>query len=67
MVVQSNLRGRINSKYNKHRDKYRIRLSGVHPDQYEVIMAALAKARIESDTEYDSVALTNSCVHYMGT
>ncbi len=43
----------------------RMRIYSLHEDQIELITAALEIARIESDTEYDSVALTNICMAYL--
>lgn len=63
----------LNSSQNKVRickrknDKYRLRLSYVHEDQLELILKALEIARAESNTQYDAVALTNICVHYLST
>jgi hypothetical protein len=38
----------------------------VHSDQKEVIREAIEKAKTESATEYDSVALENICMQYLG-
>ncbi len=43
----------------------RMRIYSLHNDQIELITAALEIARIQSDTEYDSVALTNICMAYL--
>ena len=43
----------------------RMRVYSLHEDQIEVIKAALEIARGQSETEYDSVALTNICVAYL--
>ena len=43
----------------------RMRVYSLHDDQIDVIKAALEKAREESETPYDSVALTNICMHYL--
>jgi hypothetical protein len=43
----------------------RVRGYGFHADQKEIIQLALEKARKESETEYDSVALTNICLGYI--
>jgi hypothetical protein len=37
----------------------------VHADQLVLIEAALERARAESGTEYDAVALTNICMYYL--
>ena len=47
--------------------KFRLRFNCVHEDQLELILLALEKARDESDTQYDAVALTNICVEYLVT
>ena len=44
----------------------RMRIYSLHEDQIELITTALEKAREESETEYDSVALTNICLSYLG-
>ena len=43
----------------------RMRIYSLHEDQIELIQTALNKARRESETEYDSVALTNICLAYL--
>jgi hypothetical protein len=43
----------------------RMRVYSLHDDQIDVIKTALEKAREESETPYDSVALTNICMHYL--
>ena len=43
----------------------RMRVYSLHDDQIEVITAALKIARIKSETEFDSVALTNICLHFL--
>ncbi len=43
----------------------RMRIYSLHDDQIEVITAALKIARIKSETEFDSVALTNICLHFL--
>ncbi|TDJ28376.1 MAG: hypothetical protein E2O55_05130 [Gammaproteobacteria bacterium] len=43
----------------------RMRIYSLHEDQIQLITTALEKAREESDTEYDSVALTNICMSYL--
>jgi len=45
--------------------KYRLRFNTVHEDQLELIMNALDLAKRESGTRYDTVALTNICLHYI--
>jgi fatty acid-binding protein DegV len=45
----------------------RMRVYSLHDDQVEIIKDALEKARQESETQYDSVALTNICMHYLAT
>jgi hypothetical protein len=53
---------RIDSRGN---GRYRLRFNYIHEDQLELVLSALENARTESETEYDSVALTNICVHYL--
>lgn len=43
----------------------RMRIYSLHEDQIELITLAFEKAREESETEYDSVALTNICMAYL--
>ena len=43
----------------------RMRIYSLHEDQIGLIQVALDKARRESGTEYDSVALTNICMAYL--
>ncbi len=43
----------------------RMRVYSLHDDQIEVIKAAFKIARIKSETEFDSVALTNICLHFL--
>lgn len=64
-VTSKENRGKVNIRTNSSRGKSRLRFTGMHDDQLEVILPALAKARAESGTEYDSVALTNICLAYL--
>ena len=59
------IRGRVNVRYNAKRDTYRFRFLSVHPDQAATILDALALARDESQTEYDTVALDGICLNYL--
>ena len=59
-------RGKVQIKPRKN-GRYRLVLSYIHEDQLELIKLALETARTESNTQYDSVALTNICVHYLAT
>ena len=43
----------------------RMRIYSLHEDQIELIQYALDRARRESETEYDSVALTFVCLAYI--
>jgi peptide methionine sulfoxide reductase MsrA len=52
---------------SKNGDTYRMRIYSLHENQVEIIKPALEKAREESETEYDSVALTNICMQYLAT
>jgi len=38
----------------------------VHPDQYDTIIEALKELKSEVKTEFDSVALYNLCLGYLG-
>ncbi len=55
---------RIDIKKSRHPDLSRLRVF-VHDDQLQVIVAALARARAESASEWDAVALTNICLAYV--
>lgn len=57
-------RGRVQIDSRKNR-KFRLRVSYVHEDQLEVILAALKKARAETGTEIDAYALTMICLHFL--
>ena len=45
----------------------RMRIYSLHEDQIELITAALEIARIQSDTEYDSIPSTNICMAYLSS
>lgn len=64
-VTSRENRGKVNIRRNESRGKSRLRFTGMHDDQVELILHALANARSESATEYDSVALTNICMAYL--
>lgn len=57
--------GRADRRLSKRDDKYRLRFYGIHEDQLESIDAALAHAREELNTKFDSVALEGLCLHYL--
>ena len=38
-----------------------------HPDQAEIIQAAIDKCKSESGTEYDTKALEYICIYYLGS
>ena len=57
--------GRVNVRYNSKRDTYRYRFQPIHPDQATTINAALAIAREEGGTEFDSVALYYICMDFL--
>ena len=61
------IRGRANWRYNTRRKKFRMRITSIYPDNHEVIDAALEKARREGNTDYDAVALTYICLHYLSS
>ncbi len=65
-VTSRSVRGKVNVRYNRKRGTYRLRFQPVFRDQLDVISLGLEKARCESDTEYDAVALTNICMWYLG-
>lgn len=64
-VTGKAVRGKVNIRHNEKRGTSRLRFTPVHDDQLEVILPALAKARNEAETEYDTVALTCICLHYL--
>ena len=43
----------------------RMRIYSLHDDQVELVKEALELARQESETAYDSVALTHICMAYL--
>ncbi len=55
----------FSTRGSKTGETRRMRVYSLHDEQVEVIKAALEKAREESETPYDSVALTNICMHYL--
>jgi hypothetical protein len=55
----------FSSRGSKTGKTQRMRIYSLHDDEIEIIRDALEKAREESDTEYDSVALTNICMAYL--
>ena len=59
------VRGRVNVRYNGKRDSYRYRFQPIYRDQADTINLALALAREEGETEYDSVALEYICMNYL--
>jgi hypothetical protein len=52
---------------SKKGDTRRMRIYSLHDDQVDLIKTALAKARKEGETEYDSVALTYICMDFIAT
>jgi hypothetical protein len=58
-------RAEFSSRGSKMGTTQRMRVYSLHADQVEIIKDALEKAREESVTEYDSVALTNICMAYL--
>lgn len=60
-------RGRVNRRFNAKRGTYRLRFTSVHPDQLQTIEQALALARGEAGTQYDTVALEGICLSYLAT
>lgn len=65
-VTNKASRGKVQIRPRKN-GRYRLGLSYVHEDQLELITLALELARTETGTEYDAVALTNICMHYLST
>ena len=57
-------RGKVQIRPRKN-DRHRLVFGYVHEDQLELITLALEFARTETGTEYDAVALTNICMHYL--
>lgn len=66
-VTSIQYRSRLHIRTNQKRGTSRLRFTSLHPDQLEIIVPALEKAREESGTEFYSVALTNICQHYLST
>lgn len=63
-VTSRTNRGKVQIKPRKN-GKYRLGFSYIHEDQLELIKLALESARADTGTEYDAVALTNICMHYL--
>jgi hypothetical protein len=57
--------GRVDVRMMKHSGKARLRFYGVAPDHLETILKALAMAREELNTEYDTVALEAICLLFI--
>jgi hypothetical protein len=57
--------GRVHVRPNKDRGYSRLRFLHLYPEQVETILNALAIAREELGTEYDSVALDAICMNYL--
>ena len=57
--------GRVDTRTMRRTGLKRLRFYDVHQDQREVIVAALEKARIEGETDHDTVALTNICLAFL--
>jgi hypothetical protein len=55
----------FSSRGSKSGRTRRMRIYSLHDDQIELIQLALEIARRDSDTEYDSVALTNICMDFL--
>ena len=64
-VTDKSARGKVKIHRNFKRGTSRLRFYPAHADQLDVILTALEKARADSETEFDMVALTNICLHYI--
>ena len=60
-------KGRADVRQSKRDGKFRMRFYGLDEERLDCIQSAVAIARKESDTEYDSVALDQICVHFLAT
>ncbi len=58
-------RGKVKIHRNYKRGTSRLRFYPAHDDQVEIVLTALKKARADSGTEYDMVALTCICQAYL--
>ena len=58
-------RAEFSSRGSKTEKTQRMRVYSLHDEQVELIKQALERARKESHTEYDSVALSNVCMAYL--
>lgn len=56
---------KIDWRLVKGKTKYRGRFYDCHPEQKEVIEDAINKARKESGTKHDTVALELICLNYL--
>lgn len=59
--------GRVHARFHPRRETYRLRFTAIHEDQRETIFAALQKARLEAETDFDSVALELICLAYLAS
>lgn len=64
-VTSKAVRGKMKILPRKNPGTFNLRFPNAHIENVEIISFALEKARMESDTEFDSVALTNICHQYL--
>jgi hypothetical protein len=57
--------GKVDVRFSESASKYRLKFYSVAPDQKEIIILALEKARAELGTRFDSVALEAICMNYL--
>ena len=59
------MKGKVDVRTMKKNGMTRLRFYNVYPDQKEMILLALQKARTEMGTEHDTVALDAICLNYL--
>jgi hypothetical protein len=60
-------KGKVDIRKSQRDGRYRLRFYGLGADQVDTILLALKSARLESNTEYDSVALDRVALHFLST
>ena len=59
--------GKVDIRTMKRTEKARLRFYNVYPEQSEIILAALEKARESTGSKHDTVALEAICIHFLSS
>jgi len=59
--------GKVDIRIMKHTDKARLRFYDVYPEQLELILAAIERAREGTGSINDTVALEAICMHFLSS